>query len=53
MKIDKKQFIDDFMDKIYLIGNKEDGKYILTLKQAEEAASQLYDEVNDTDNEDK
>ncbi len=50
MKIDKKQFIDEFMDKIYLIGNKEDGKYILTLKQAEEAAAELYDAVNDIEN---
>lgn len=45
MKIDKKAFLDLFMDKIYLIGNKEDDKYTLTLTQAEAAAKELYDEV--------
>ncbi len=46
MKLNKKEFIDEFMDRIYLLGTKEDGKYILTLTQAEKAASELYDLVN-------
>lgn len=41
--MEKKEFIDEFVDRIYLIGSKENGKYILTLSQAEEAASELYD----------
>ncbi len=41
--MEKKEFIDEFMDRIYLIGSKDNGKYILTLTQAEQVASELYD----------
>ena len=41
--MEKKEFIDEFMDRIYLIGSKDNGKYILTRSQAEQAASELYD----------
>jgi hypothetical protein len=37
-----KEFIDEFMDCIYLSGSKDDGKYILTLSQAEQAAKDLF-----------
>lgn len=41
----KSQFIDEFMDKLYLIGTKENGFYTLTLSQAQNAASELYDTI--------
>jgi hypothetical protein len=36
------EFVDEFMDCIYLSGSKDDGKYILTLSQAEAAAKDLF-----------
>lgn len=41
----KKDYVDQFLDIIYLVGTKEDGKYCLTLTQAEEACGQMYDYV--------
>ncbi|MEI8007993.1 MAG: hypothetical protein WCI00_00665 [bacterium] len=47
MTIDQKAFIDEFMDRIYLHGTKDDGKYVLTLSQAEAAAAEFYQWVKD------
>jgi len=35
------QFKDDVMDSIYMNGGKEDGKYILTLEELENAATEI------------
>ncbi len=48
MSFTKKQFIDEFMDRIYLNGSKEDGKYILTLTEAEKSASEVYNLFKDS-----
>lgn len=37
------EFIDEVLDIIYLNGTKEDGKYCLTLHQAEKVAKQIYE----------
>lgn len=41
-KITKEDFIDEFLDRLYINGSKEDGKYILTLKEATNAAKEIY-----------
>jgi hypothetical protein len=38
----KKEFVDEFLDTLYLIGHKEDGKYYLTISEATLAAEQLF-----------
>lgn len=43
-KITKEDFIDEFLDRLYINGSKEDGKYILTLKEATNAAKEIYNE---------
>jgi hypothetical protein len=42
--ITEKQFVDEFIDRLYLNGSKEDGKYIQTLPQLECAAKEIYRE---------
>lgn len=42
--ISKEEFIDEFLDRLYINGSKEDGKYILTLTQATQAANEIYNE---------
>ena len=43
-KITKDEFIDEFLDRLYMNGTKDDGKYILTLSQATSAANEIYNE---------
>lgn len=42
--ISKNEFIDEFLDRLYLNGSKEDGKYILTLSEATNAAEEIYNQ---------
>jgi hypothetical protein len=41
----KKEFIDELIDKIYIIGSKEDGIYTLTLKQAHKVGEEFYEKI--------
>ena len=43
-KVTKNEFIDEFLDRLYVNGTKDDGKYILTLSQATNAANEIYNE---------
>lgn len=36
------EFVDEFLDSLYLSGTKEDGKYVLSLSQATQAAKDFY-----------
>ena len=40
--MEKRIFVDEFIDAVYLAGTKENGEYNLTLSQAEDAAHNLY-----------
>lgn len=40
--MEEEQFVDEFLDRIYICGSKEDDKYILTLSQATQAAKELF-----------
>lgn len=40
--MEKSEFIDNFIDRLYMCGEKDDGKYILTLKEATQAAEEMY-----------
>ena len=42
-KLDKEKFIDEFLDRLYMNGKKDDGLYILRLSEAENAAKELFD----------
>lgn len=42
--IDLNSFIDEFLDRLYVNGSKEDGKYVLTLNEATTAATEIYNE---------
>lgn len=39
----RQEMVDEILDKIYLIGTKENGKYMLTLKQATEVAEEIFE----------
>lgn len=41
----KEEFIDSVIDKIYLHGTKEDGKYTLTLTQARNVSTELFNDL--------
>jgi len=45
----KEEFIEELIDQIYLLGDKENGKYIIGLKELERAISIVYDEMNNKD----
>jgi hypothetical protein len=42
--VSRDKFIDEFLDKLYLCGHKENGNYILSLSEATDAAEQIYNE---------
>jgi len=42
--ITKEEFIDEFLDRLYMNGTKDEGNYILTLTQATNAANEIYNQ---------
>jgi hypothetical protein len=43
-RVSKEEFVDEFLDRLYMNGSKEDGKYILTLPEATQAAIEIYND---------
>jgi len=47
IKPPKEEFVDEFLDRIYLNGSKDDnGKYILTLQEATTVAEEMFNYKN-------
>lgn len=46
LKNDESEFTDEMMDRIYMNGTKDDGKYTLTLTQMEKVAKEMSDWVS-------
>lgn len=44
LNVTKEEFVDEFLDRLYMNGTKENEKYILTLSQATTAANEMYDQ---------
>ena len=43
--MDRDTFVDELLDLMYLIGDKENGSYHLTLSEAIEVADQMYNKI--------
>ena len=42
--VSKSEFVDEFLDRLYMNGTKDEGKYILTLTEATNAAVEIYNQ---------
>lgn len=42
--VTENEFVDEFLDRLYMCGKKEDGYYILSLEEATDAAKQIFKE---------